>query len=143
MESKINDVFLQLIKDISYFGSLEYEEICERVGRNPGYISQIKSRIKSGGSVSESFVKLLQLEFAEELKKKETGAAFIEDVPGVTLTYIIRLISKINVLFANEAQKTATMTGQDARSVLDRMNEAAQEEASNLFDELQKKSSPS
>jgi hypothetical protein len=139
MESKINDIFLQLVKDIAYWGDLEESEICERVKRNPGYISQIKSRIKSGGSVAESFVNLLRLEFAEELKKKESGSAYIEDVPGVTLTYVVRLLSKVNVLFANEAQKTATMTEQDAGQVLDRMNEAALDEANSLFEELRKK----
>jgi hypothetical protein len=79
------------------------------------------------------------LEFAEELKKKESGSAYIEDVPGVTLTYVVRLLSKVNVLFANEAQKTATMTEQDAGQVLDRMNEAALDEANSLFEELRKK----
>jgi hypothetical protein len=139
MESNINEIFLQLVKDIVYWGNIDEEEICVRVGRNPGYISQIKSRIKSGGSVPESFVNLLRLEFAGELKRKETGSAYIEDVPAVTLTYVIRMLSKVNVLFSNEAQKTAMMTEQDAQDVLDKMNEAAQDEANSLFEELRKK----
>lgn len=139
MESNINEVFLQLVKDIAYWGNIDEEEICRRVGRNPGYISQTKSRIKTGISVPETFVNLLKLEFKEELKRKEMGTAFLEDVPGKTLAYVIRLLSKVNVLFLNEVQKISAMTGENVQDILDRMNEDVKEEADSLFDELQKK----
>jgi hypothetical protein len=139
MKSNTNEVFLQLVKDIVYWGNIEEEEICVRVGRNPGYISQTKSRIKAGISVPESFVNLLKLEFKEELKRKTEGAAIVKDMPVKTLTYILRILAKVNILFSNEAQKIATMTGQDPQEVLDRMNGDATEEASSLFDELYKR----
>lgn len=141
MESHINDVFLQLVKDIEYWGNIDDKEICRRVGKKEGYISQIKSRINNGkGDASQSIINLLRLEFKEELKRKEMGATFIEDAPGKTLTYIIRLLSKVNVLFANEAQKIAAMSGDNAQEILDKMNADAQEEANSLFDELNRKS---
>lgn len=139
MESNINDVFLQLVKDIVYWGNIEEKDICIRVGRNQDYISQTRSRIKAGISVPETFVNLLKLEFKEELKRKDAGTSFIEDVPGKSLTYIIRILSKVNVLFFSEAQKISAMTGEDAQEVLNRMNADATEEANSLFDQLNKK----
>jgi|SRR6185312_466877 len=140
MESNINETFLQLVKDIVYWGNIEEEDICRRIGRNPGYISQTKSRIRAGISAPETLVNLLKLEFKEELKRKEIGSAFVEDVPGKTLAYIIRLLSKVNILFVNEAQKTSAMTGESVQEVLDKMNADALAEANSLFDELNKKS---
>lgn len=141
MDSNINDVFLQLVKDIVYWGNIEEEDICERVGRNKGYISQIKSRIKSGkGDASEGFVNLLKLEFAEELKRKNSGSVTVEDVPTKTLTFVLRALAKINILFTNEAQKIATKSGQDPDLVLHKMNDDAEAAANSLFDEVLRKS---
>jgi hypothetical protein len=140
MESNNNDVFLQLVKDITYWGNLDEEEICVLVGRNKGYISQIKSRIKSGkADVPEGFINLLQLKFADILKRKN-ATAIVEDAPGQTLVLIVRVLSKVNILFSNEAQKIAAMTGENEQDVLNRMNADVQEEANSLFDELYKKS---
>lgn len=139
MEPGINEVFLQLVKDIVYWGNIEEEDICIRVGRNKGYISQTKSRIKKGGEVSENFVNLLKLEFAEELKKKNSATVFINDVPTKTLSYTLRALAKINILLMNEAQKIATQSGQDPEKVLNKMNDDAEDEANSLFDELAQK----
>jgi hypothetical protein len=139
MESNINDIFLQLVKDIVYWGNIEEEDICVRVGRNPNYISQVRSRIKGGYNVSEGFVNLLKLEFKEELQRKTAGTVIVQDLPAKALTYIIRTLAKVNILMTNEAQKIATMTGQDPSEVLDRMNDDAIAEANSLFDELDNK----
>jgi hypothetical protein len=139
MEPNVNEEFLQLVKDIVYWGNIEEEEICIRVGRNPGYISQTKSRIKAGATVPESFVNLLRLEFAEELKRKNSGSAMVADIPTKTLELLIRVLSKVNVLFVSESEKLAKMSGQDPDEVLSKMNDDATEAASSLFDELTQK----
>lgn len=140
MGMNINEEFLQLVKDIVYWGNIEEEDISVMVGRNKGYISQVKSRIKAGKEVPESFVNLLKLKFAEELKRKDVGGAYIEDAPAKTIAYIIRVLSKVNVLFSIEAERTAKLTGQKSKDVLDKMNKAALGEVDNLFEELKQRS---
>lgn len=109
MESKINDTFLKLIKDICYFGDIDEPEIAIRVGRNAKYISQLKSRIKKNIDVPESFVNLLRLTFAKELELKSdiiTKKSEAAKEIGVLNEKVIDLQAKVDVLLVIVSERT-------------------------------------
>ena len=71
--SKGFKIFEEFIKNISDRYNLTEEEIALQVGRNKGYISQLRSRNKSNGDeVPEKFMSLLKLHFANYKNSEET-----------------------------------------------------------------------
>lgn len=70
MDSNSSDVFLELIHKITTATGKTEPEIAVMVGRNKGYISQLKSRMKNGNEVPASFIELLKLRFANVLNTK-------------------------------------------------------------------------
>ena len=65
MKSKINSEFDSLIDQISKNTGLSDKDISLKMGRNSGFISQLKSRIKNNNEeVSKKFLDALKLHFA-------------------------------------------------------------------------------
>jgi high-affinity K+ transport system ATPase subunit B len=114
-----------------------------------GYESEnYLSEAKSNDNVSDNIVKSVRLLY-EKAKRDpsilthevETIAdkITIQDTPGSNQEFLIQILAKVNVLFSNEAEKTAQKEGRKATDVLREMDKAAMDEANILYKELLKK----
>jgi len=74
LDNKYSD-FENLIKKISIEFGLSDGEISKAVGRNEGYISQLRSRHKKDGSLPpDKFVETLKLRFAKPTQNEEIAS---------------------------------------------------------------------
>lgn len=89
MKSNNNIEFEDLVQRITNATGLNDKKISLKVGRNAGYIAQIRSRLKGidPGEVPSKFIDLLKLHFAKELKIENSSLnakkknLFEEDMP--------------------------------------------------------------
>lgn len=69
-----NEIFEQLLKEITERTGKSEKEIAIAVKRNPGYVAQLRSRIQNGEEVPQKFIDLLRLNFpvdAPAIKKRD------------------------------------------------------------------------
>lgn len=86
MEKKFA-IFESLIAQITANTGLDDKDISVKVGRNSGYISQLKSRYKNEGKdIPEKFIDLLKLHFATNNTKTQSEKAFQENIQRPSYT---------------------------------------------------------
>lgn len=129
MASNQNEVFLELVNKITEATGKKEPEIAISVGRNAGYISQLKSRMKRGDIVPGSFIELLKLSFANELNEQR-----IKKLIDQTLN----LQASINILLKTVENISATQRGTEVSLVSGQMRQAIKIEYERLHEEYAK-----
>lgn len=113
--------------------TVTYQEMEKGIVKSFKNFNKIKNKTGFTGDTQESI-------YSAKIEEEKPKIIVVEDSPARSLEYIIRLLSKVDILFSNEAEKTAMITGQDAQDVLDKMNKAAKAKADILYAELKNKS---
>jgi DNA-binding XRE family transcriptional regulator len=109
--------------------TVTYQEMEKGIVKSLKNFNKIKNKTGFTGDTQESI-------YSSKEEEEKPKIIVVEDSPARSLEYIIRLLSKVDILFSIEAEKTAVLTGQDAQAVLDKMNKAAQAKADILYNEL-------
>lgn len=131
MESKKTEIFLRLIEDITKTTGQTEPEIAMAVGRNKGYIAQLKSRMKHGEDVPDSFVDLLRLRFATDLNEKRISRLIDES---------LYLRAAIDVLLKTVENIGALQKGKEVSLVSGEMQQAIKIRYDTLHEEWAKNS---
>ena len=124
MKSNNNSEFEVLVQKISEATTMNDKEISLKVGRNAGYIAQLRSRIKNGEEeIPVKFIDLLKLHFAKELSKtgsdRQTDDTKIKEISGSDfseLLYQNRLMAEALKLAGEERVITAKSALIDAEA---------------------------
>lgn len=146
MKSKKNTEFEILLQEITEKTGLSYTEISRKVGRNDGYIAQIKSRIKNNlDEVPDKFMELLKLHFANWNEAAEPQAAyFTKNIDagkaiGGLIEKDIQITARLTVVEQMLEQVVSVQSGQSIAVVSGERKKAVNMEANRLFDEQKRK----
>lgn len=133
MASNFNAEFLSLIDEITATTGKTDQEISVSAKRNPGYVTQLKSRIKAGKEVPGGFIELLRLRFANDLNARN-----MEKKVNRLQDESLNLQASVNILLKTVENISATQKGTEVSLVSGQMRQAIKIEYDRLHEELAK-----